>query len=105
MQVKVHDGFGAINGTHLQGYVETTFEHLVELFGDSLGGGDKTTQEWVVEFSDGTIATVYDWKEYETPMGMYHWHVGGTSKQALWNMEKAVKGNIPVVANFSKETA
>lgn len=105
MEVKVHDGFTAINGTHLQGYVETTYDRLVDLFGDSLGGGDKTTQEWVLEFSDGTIATIYDWKTYNTPMGMYDWHVGGKSKQALWAVEKAIKGMIPVVAKFSKATA
>ena len=105
MQVMVHDGFDAVNGTHLQGYVETTFDRLVDLFGDGLGGGDKTTQEWVLEFSDGTIATVYDWKEYSTPKGMYAWHIGGTSLQALRHAENAIKGRIPVVAAFTKATA
>lgn len=106
MEVKAHDSWiSAANGTHLQGYVETTYDRLVELFGVGLGSGDKTTQEWILEFSDGTVATVYDWKEYSTPLGMYSWHIGGTTKQAVWNAEAAIKGRIPVVDEFTREFA
>ena len=105
MEVKVNDTFGAANGTHLQGYVETTYNNLVSLFGPGLGAGDKTTQEWVLEFSDGTVATIYDWKEYSTPLGRYSWHIGGKTKQAVWNAEAAIKGGIPVVERFSQELA
>lgn len=102
MEVKAHDSWiNKANGTSLQGYVETTYDRLVALFGQGLGGGDKTTQEWILEFSDGTVATIYDWKEYSTPLGMYHWHIGGTNKQAVWNAEKAIKGKMKVVENFT----
>ena len=80
------------NGTHLQGHVITTYDTLVELFGKGLGSGDKTTQEWVLEFSDGTVATIYDWKEYSTPMGLYRWHVGGLSPIAVQRVEEALDG-------------
>ena len=106
MEVIAHDSWiSKANGTHLQGYVQTTYDNLVARFGPGLGSGDKTTQEWILEFSDGTVATVYDWKEYETPMGMYAWHIGGTSKQAVWNAEAAIKGAIPVVERFTQELA
>jgi hypothetical protein len=71
------------NGTHLQGYVRAYYHELVEVFGAPEGGGDKTTVEWALKFEDGTVATIYDWKEYETPMGSYDWHIGGKSKQAV----------------------
>ncbi len=102
MQVKSLDYFGA-DGTHLQGYVRTDYTTLKDLFGEGLGSGDKTTQEWVLEFSDGTVATIYDWKEYETPMGIYDWHVGGLSKQAVWNVEAALRGEIEIVDQFDLE--
>jgi DNA-binding ferritin-like protein len=36
-----------------------------------------------LEFEDGTVATIYDWKEYQTPMGLYHWHIGGRNNLAV----------------------
>lgn len=102
-QVKSLDYFSsAANGTHLQGYVRTDYATLVELFGPGIGGGDKTTQEWVLEFDDGTVATIYDWKEYETPMGNYDWHVGGKTKQAVSNVLQALQGVIEVVEQFDQ---
>ena len=71
------------NGTSLQGYVTAYYHELVEVFGEPEGGGDKTTVEWALKFADGTVATIYDWKEYETPMGQYRWHIGGHNKRAV----------------------
>lgn len=71
------------NGTCLQGKMLAYYHQLVEVFGEPEGGGDKTTVEWCLEFEDGTVATIYDWKEYETPMGLHQWHIGGESKRAV----------------------
>lgn len=73
----------AVNGTSLQGYIRATYAELVERFGQPEGGGDKTTVEWMLKFEDGTVATIYDWKEYETPTYEYDWHIGGKSKAAV----------------------
>ena len=79
------------NGTHLQGYIRATYAELVERFGEPEGGGDKTTVEWCLAFEDGTIATIYDWKEYETPMYAYDWHIGGKSNTAVTRVKQAFK--------------
>jgi len=79
------------NGTHLQGYINATYDQLVARFGQPDEGGDKTTVEWVLAFADGTIATIYDWKEYETPMYAYDWHIGGKSKTAVSRVTQALK--------------
>ena len=71
------------NGTSLQGYVQAYYHQLVEVFGEPEAGGDKTTVEWCLEFEDGTVATIYDWKEYETPMGLHRWHIGGRNNLAV----------------------
>ena len=74
------------NGTCLQGYIETTYDELVKVFGKPTeleGDGDKVTVEWILQFSDGTVATIYDWKLSETPMGVYNWHIGGRSQRAV----------------------
>lgn len=77
-----------VNGTSLQGYITTDYATLVETFGSPSYGpndttGDKVTCEWALLFADGTVATIYDWKEYETPMGRHRWHIGGTNYQAV----------------------
>jgi hypothetical protein len=79
------------NGTHLQGYMQAYYHQLVGVFGEPTDSGDKTTAEWCLQFEDGTVATIYDWKEYETPMGRYNWHIGGTSPQAVARVTRAFK--------------
>lgn len=88
----------AVNGTHLQGYVVATYADLVKVFGEPEGGGDKTTVEWALQFEDGTVATIYDWKEYSTPTYAYDWHVGGMSKRAVALVERAFRQGAKVVA-------
>jgi hypothetical protein len=70
------------------------YEELVAVFGEPEGGGDKTTVEWCLAFEDGTVATIYDWKEYETPMYEYNWHIGGKSKQAVARVESAFRQGV-----------
>ena len=85
-------GWQAVDGTSLQGYMPATYEQLVERFGQPEGdAGDKTTVEWLLQFEDGTVATIYDWKEYSTPVGMYHWHIGGKSNLAVARVQQAFK--------------
>jgi hypothetical protein len=76
--------------TSLQGYVPARYDQLVKVFGEPTDSGDKTTAEWALQFEDGTVATIYDWKEYETPMGLYNWHIGGMSKKAVSRVQDAM---------------
>jgi hypothetical protein len=84
-------GWEAVNGTSLKGSVYTTYADLVETFGEPEAGGDKTTVEWALRFEDGTVATIYDWKTYATPMGPYDWHIGGKSKMAEVRVTQALQ--------------
>jgi hypothetical protein len=69
---------------------------LIEVFGEPESGGDKTTVEWCLAFEDGTVATIYDWKEYDTPTGLYHWHIGGRSNLAVARVQQAFKQGVKV---------
>ena len=80
-----------VNGTSLQGYINATYDQLVERFGQPEGGGDKTTVEWMLQFEDGTVATIYDWKVDETPTYMYNWHIGGKNKNAVTRVTSTFK--------------
>lgn len=79
------------NGTHLQGYINTTYGNLLEIFGEptALESEDgKVNCEWVIEFEDGLIATIYDWKEGEIPVDFYDWHIGGHSSEVVERINK-----------------
>jgi len=65
----------------LEGYCRTIYGTLVALLGEPhVYQGDKITVEWAFRCKDGTVFTVYDWKELSTPLSEYHWHIGGTGR-------------------------
>ena len=76
-----------INGTSYKGEVSITYSELVSIFGKPTSGPnsdlDKVTCEWCLEYEDGTIATLYDWKTGHTPFGLYEWHIGGHDYTAV----------------------
>ena len=84
-----------VGGTFLRGYIKASYEQLVKTFGephDPDGDNYKTDVEWAFEFADGTIATLYNWKNGKNYLGeaeglelndIYEWHVGGFSDKAV----------------------
>ncbi len=99
MEFKTGSGINVI-GTHLQGYVETTHARLHEVFGESADNFDdyKCDAEWCVEFKDGTIATVYNYKNGENYLGaegapvedITDWNIGGFTKDAVSRIHEAI---------------
>jgi len=77
--------------TSYQGIVNTTYARLVEIFGKPhITGGDKTNSEWIIKFSNGQVATIYDYKEPNTPVYDYDWHIGGNNRQVVELVNKLV---------------
>ncbi len=84
-----------VGGTFLRGYIKASYENLVTVFGephDPNGDNYKTDVEWAFEFADGTIATLYNWKNGKNYLGeaeglelddIYEWNVGGNSDKAV----------------------
>tara|TARA_Y100000296_G_C4987546_1_gene163736 strand:- start:66 stop:461 length:396 start_codon:yes stop_codon:yes gene_type:complete len=80
------------DGTHLQGYVDTTYDALVAAFGKPTTSDEyKVDWEWLVEFDDGTIATVYNWKDGPNYCGseglkasqITDWQIGGKEQRSV----------------------
>ncbi len=78
-------------GAHLVGYVDADYNTLVKAFGkptsQTPSGDDKVRIEWYIEFTDGTVATVYDWKNYGKSVNWVkknctEWHIGGNNEHA-----------------------
>lgn len=80
-----------VDGTSYQGNVAASYGLLCILFGQPFGGDEeKVDAEWVIEFEDGTIATIYNWKNGLNYLGVSGqpttqisaWHIGGYGKRA-----------------------
>lgn len=97
---KTHnDAYINVDGTHLQGYMQVSYQTLCDLFGPpGESDGYKVDAEWAIKFSDGHVATIYNWKNgpaYCGSEGMFpheieewirsihEWHIGGTSQEAV----------------------
>lgn len=66
-------------GTSLEGYITITYKELVDELGEPHEtDGDKSTVEWAFKTAEGVVFTIYDYKTYATPKGVYEWHIGGT---------------------------
>ena len=50
--------------------IATTVNKLIDAIGkpqiEDNDGNDKVNVEWICELSDGTVFTIYDWKEYRS---------------------------------------
>lgn len=89
----------ATTGSSLMGEIEATYAELRSLFGKPLTWDDgKVDAEWVIEFSDKTIATIHNWKDGTAYLGsaglelnkINHWKVGGFSPAAHTMVQIAV---------------
>lgn len=86
-KIKVNTNDIPYSGTCLQGYVVTTYDKIVEVLGEPITDIEKSTAHWNIQAPDGTVATIYDWKEWMTPVGEYEWHIGGHGPKALLLVE------------------
>ena len=89
------------NGTSFHDHTFTaTVDDLRNVLGqpqfESNDGEDKNNFDWVMETQDGTVFTVYDWKEYRqlAEDEVIEWHIGGRSgadtEKALLEMREAL---------------
>ena len=91
------------NLTHLQGIITCTYAQLVIAFGKPMKDGFddyKSDAEWAVQFEDGTVATIYNWKNGKNYCGsdgygkevweITEWHIGGHVPDVVANVRQAV---------------
>ena len=81
-----------ITDTHGRGDLTATYGQLVELFGEPMDKtmGFKTDAEWVLEYENGAIVTIYNWKNGKNYCGdeglaieeVDTWSVGGNTSAA-----------------------
>ena len=80
------------NGTCFQGDLYASYNDIVSKLGEPLTEKlcYKSDAEWVIEFEDGTVATIYNWKLGYIPTEEYEWHIGGFSNDAVECVNKVL---------------
>jgi hypothetical protein len=78
-------------GGHLQGYIDCSYDRLIELFGESSHNFDdyKCDAEWEIVFDDGTSGYIYNWKNGKNYCGadglelseITTWNLGSNTKE------------------------
>ena len=77
----------SLDGTSFHGATfSATLADLQVILGAPNNGGDhhdKVQNEWELELEDGTVFSVYDWKEYRryTDKETIEWHIGGMNQK------------------------
>jgi hypothetical protein len=86
----------------LRGCIEVSYADLVKAFGEPMEDGFddyKSDAEWEILFEDGTVATIYNYKngvnycgESGTPTEQItDWHVGGFNENAVERIQEVLK--------------
>ena len=85
------------NGTCRKGYIDANYNQLVKLMGKPIiNSCEKVSLEWVIEFEDGEVATVYNWKHhrfnYKGELGIDTkvWNVGGHNDIVVDRVQKLI---------------
>ena len=96
-----------IGGTHLQGYINVEYSTLKKLFGkhSAFGDGYKTRGEWSFQFQDGSVATIYNWKNGKNYCGkegtaktkITRWNIGGNDVSVVEKLESIFKILVPSI--------
>jgi len=88
IKFKTHNQESEIDagGTSLIGAIDTDYATLKRIFGEPTDSdGYKVDAEWIIKFSDGKVATIYNYKSGRNYLGrsgtpktkIRDWHIGG----------------------------
>lgn len=101
MHFKVNNDAG-IDGTALMGAVEVSYQRIVDVFGQpNEGDGEKVDAEWIIQFSDGLVATIYNYKSGKNYNGnegqkteeITDWHIGGKDPKVVDRVKRILGRN------------
>ena len=86
--------------TSLQGNIRAGYSLLCNLFGQPHGSdGYKSDAGWDIEFEDGTVVTIYNWKNGKNYLGsegydtqkITSWNVGGKERRSFDLVKRMVE--------------
>jgi hypothetical protein len=93
MAFKINHPSTRINGTHLQGYLDITYQELVMTLGKPQTNYDNSLAHWTILggiHGQSVVATIYDYKNNRDVNRITDWHIGGYDQKALTLVRRAI---------------
>jgi len=98
-------------GTCLQGYLTASYDEIVKKYGKPIKGIDLLLVEWIIEWEDGVVGTIYNWKNGKNYLGEYvleienikEWNIGGNNKIVEKRINDDVKNSWPIFDDIRME--
>lgn len=100
--------------TFLQDYIYIDYDKIVEKYGEpTFGDGYKTDANWVIEWSDGKVGTIYNWKNGTNYLGenglethkIKEWNIGGRDKTVAKRIRDDLLNDWPIFDEIRQEVA
>lgn len=110
MNFKTHNDSSTIDTdmTCLAGHIQATREDIIRAFGEpsQKDHSEKIKQYWQVQFKNGQVATVYDWRREATPVNgeIYAWHIGARNRATVQLVHDAFRQKNQLQARASVGT-
>ena len=102
------------DGTCLQGYLNATYQKIVDRYGSPIeGDGYKTDAEWIIKWDDGIVRTIYNWKNGKNYLGesglpienITQWNIGGNKKIVEKRINDDILNAWPVFDEIRQEVS
>lgn len=100
----------SLDGTSFHGNtISASLAELIEVLGAPHGIGDqndKVQNEWELELEDGTVFSVYDWKEYRrySDTETIEWHIGAHNSITAYKASEALQEVLAEGVNINEQT-
>ena len=101
------------SGTCLQGEINADYSKILKRLGSPCESYDgyKSDAEWVIEFEDGSIAAIYNWKDGKNYLGeggldlcdIKEWHIGGETNRVVAWVDDLINNSWPVFDDIRQE--
>lgn len=101
-------------GTCLQDYISVSYDRIVAKYGNPIeGDGYKIDAEWVIEWKDGLIGTIYNWKNGKNYLGkaglkierIEEWNIGGNDKVVAKRIRDDLLNSWPILDEIRQEVS
>ena len=90
-----------LGGTSVIDCIDISYDELIKVFGEPMkcSSDGKTDAEWEIEFEDGTVSAIYNYKDGENYLGkrgkktkdIRDWHIGGHNQKSYDYVIKAIE--------------
>lgn len=100
--------------TSLKCSITTTYAKLVERYGEPCeSDGYKSDAEWIIEWEDGVIGTIYNWKNGKNYLGdggeevedITDWNIGGHKQIVVKRIRDDLLNSWPIFDHIRQEVS